>query len=186
MAGYGDKKYWDKRYTQKEEKYDWYLSYGEFRDQLTGSLNVLDKDGKDLKEVCAGGKKRLRSDLKLGIVGCGNSDMSLSFYEDGFTNIISFDYSEIVINKMKNLYKDKPSLLYEVQDVRQLTYEDETFDVLVDKGTLDAILCGSDSLTNATGMLEECYRCLKRGGFFFCNYIWSTINTFKLFRQKEI
>jgi len=178
-SGYGDKAYWDKRYSAQEDKYDWYLSYSQFRDQIVDVLNVLNKDGKEPQELTGGDlyetnkkrstdrKRRLRSDLQVCVVGCGNSDMSLAFYEDGFTNIISIDYSEIVINKMKELHKDMKSLVYEVQDVRQMTYTDGYFDVIVDKGTLDAILCGSDSATNANGMLSECQRVLKKGGYFF-------------------
>jgi hypothetical protein len=48
-------------------------------------------------------------------------------------------------------------------DVRDMKYKDETFDVIIDKGTLDAILCGSDSAKNAGQMLSESQRILKKG-----------------------
>lgn len=48
-------------------------------------------------------------------------------------------------------------------DVRDMKYKDETFDVILDKGTLDAILCGSDSAKNAGQMLAESQRILKKG-----------------------
>ena len=37
-------------------------------------------------------------------------------------------------------------------------YADDAFDGILDKGTLDAILCGDDSTVNALAMLNECYR----------------------------
>jgi len=88
-------------------------------------------------------------------------------YEDGFSDVISIEYSEIVINKMKKAHKDCPQLNYEVMDVRDLKFETGTFDLIIDKGTLDAILCGSDSAKNAGQMLTECSRTLKKGGLLF-------------------
>lgn len=52
-------------------------------------------------------------------------------------------------------------------DARDLKYPEREFDVVIDKGTLDAILCGSESAKNAASMLMEVHRVLKRGGLFF-------------------
>ena len=38
-------------------------------------------------------------------------------------------------------------------DVRELTYEYEEFDSVIDKGTLDCILCGLSSTANVRKML---------------------------------
>jgi len=102
------------------------------------------------------------------VVGCGNSELSENLFDDGFTDCVSVDYSEVVIEKMQAHFRalDKP-LRFETMDVRDLKFKDETFDCVVDKGTLDAILCGSDSAKNAGQMLAECQRVLKKGGFFF-------------------
>ena len=51
-----------------------------------------------------------------------------------------------------------------VQDVRSLTFPSSDFDCVLDKGTLDAILCGSDSSKHAHSMLSECQRVLRPGG----------------------
>jgi len=102
------------------------------------------------------------------VVGCGNSELSENLFDDGFTDCLSVDYSEVVIEKMQAHFRalDKP-LRFETMDVRDLKFKDETFDCVVDKGTHDAILCGSDSAKNAGQMLAECQRVLKKGGFFF-------------------
>jgi len=88
-------------------------------------------------------------------------------YDDGFTDIVSMDYSETVVKKMQDALKFKPAIRFEMQDVRSMTYKEGEFDLLVDKGTLDAILCGNDSSKNAALMLEQCCRVLKSGGYFF-------------------
>ena len=49
-------------------------------------------------------------------------------------------------------------------DVRSLTFPSCSFDCVLDKGTLDAILCGSDSSKHANSMLSECQRVLRPGG----------------------
>jgi hypothetical protein len=36
-----------------------------------------------------------------------------------------------------------PSIDWQVMDIRSLTYEDNTFDIVIDKATLDAMLYGS-------------------------------------------
>jgi 2-polyprenyl-3-methyl-5-hydroxy-6-metoxy-1,4-benzoquinol methylase len=36
------------------------------------------------------------------IIGCGNSNLGIDMKNDGFENIVNIDYSEVVINKMKN------------------------------------------------------------------------------------
>jgi len=97
------------------------------------------------------------------VVGCGNSDLSDDLFKDGFTDLVSVDYSSTVIEKM---VKRMPHLKFEVMDCRAMRYDSESFDCLVDKGTLDAILCGQDSAKNAEALLADCYRVLRPGGVF--------------------
>ena len=71
-------------------------------------------------------------------------------YDDGFNNIANIDISFTVIKQMQELYKDKyPNMPYKQMDVRSLSYEDGTFDAVIDKGTFDSILCGDGSGPNA-------------------------------------
>lgn len=53
---------------------------------------------------------------------------------------------------------------YEVMDVCNMTYEDDSFDVAVDKSTIDALLCGDNAYLNVAKMLKEVQRVLKPGG----------------------
>ena len=54
-------------------------------------------------------------------------------------------------------------------DVRKMTYADETFDLIIDKSTIDAILCADTPYLNVTKMLSECQRVLKTGGRYVAN-----------------
>ena len=43
-----------------------------------------------------------------------------------------------------------------------------TFNIVFDKGTLDSVLCGDDSVNDVTKMLSEVYRVLAPGGKYIC------------------
>ena len=64
-------------------------------------------------------------------------------------------------------YKDKPALTYQQMNVCSLEFPDETFDAVVAKGTMDAILCGEGSTANVAKMCMEVSRVLRPNGVFF-------------------
>jgi len=41
-------------------------------------------------------------------------------------------------------------------DCMDLKYEKETFDLILDKSTIDALLCGDEAYMNTARMLKEC------------------------------
>lgn len=62
-------------------------------------------------------------------------------FADGFRDILNVDYSEIVIEKMKSRYSSLTGLDWKVMDITDLsTLSRESFDVVLEKGTLDALL----------------------------------------------
>ena len=103
-GGYGEKTYWDQRYAN-EDKYEWYLSYAQFKGQLLPHLSVADYPTPAADEA-----RRPRSSLRVLVVGCGNSELSKQLFDDGFTDLHSIDYSEVVIDKMNQTYHDTPEL----------------------------------------------------------------------------
>eukprot|EP00164_Ancoracysta_twista_P003768 GFYU01005051.1.p1 GENE.GFYU01005051.1~~GFYU01005051.1.p1 ORF type:complete len:210 (+),score=37.99 GFYU01005051.1:48-677(+) len=149
MAQYGRKEYWEERYGRDPEPFDWYQRY-------TGIKDLI--------------KKLVRHDHKVLNVGCGNSRLSEDMYADGFKNIDNIDISSVVINAMEQKYRQEPvccpEMTWKVMDVRSLEYPSEYFDVVLDKGTMDAMLCGEGSTQNADKMLSEIHRVLKAGGVF--------------------
>ena len=53
-------------------------------------------------------------------------------------------------------------------DVRSMPqYETGSFGGVLDKGTLDAILCGDSDSSDSAAMLAECFRLLQPGGTYF-------------------
>ena len=53
-------------------------------------------------------------------------------------------------------------------DARSMTFDDGEFDVVIDKGMLDAIVCGNPSVSKAQEMLSEIHRVLKKDGTYVC------------------
>ena len=53
-------------------------------------------------------------------------------------------------------------------DVRNLQYADASFDVVIDKSLLDAMVCGDGAVENVRRMMEEIYRVLTPTGVYFC------------------
>jgi ubiquinone/menaquinone biosynthesis C-methylase UbiE len=49
-------------------------------------------------------------------------------------------------------------------DVRSMRYPSDFFDLIIDKSTIDAILCGDRSFMNTALMMKECQRVLKVDG----------------------
>ena len=55
---------------------------------------------------------------------------------------------------MQEKYRGSEGLTYSVDDITALSLEDGAFEAAIDKGTLDALLCGSGSVENADKALS--------------------------------
>lgn len=143
MAQYGRPEYWDERYTKDSEPFDWYQRY-------EGIKSVLDR--------------YVQPTHKVLMTGAGNSRLSEELYENQVKNITNIDISEVCVNHMKNKHEDKQEMQWQKMDVRTLEFADNTFDVVIDKGTLDSVLCGEGSTGNCNKMCREISRVLKGGG----------------------
>ncbi|KAL3916525.1 MAG: hypothetical protein SGILL_005139, partial [Bacillariaceae sp.] len=100
--------------------------------------------------------------------------------------VVCLDYSQNVIDAMKEAQRvEKVSktkanrsfipLIYEVADARELPYKDESFHLLLEKGTLDAMLsdCEGKGSENSRKIVAECARVLKKEG---CMVVISHLN----------
>ena len=148
MPNYGDITYWEDRYKSSENTtFDWLENYSALKD-IISSLNIPKETGQILN------------------LGCGNSEFAENMYDDGYKNITNIDISHNVIKAMAERNKEKEGMIYEVMDVRDLKYEDNSFDLAVDKSTIDALLCGEDAFINVAKMIKEVQRVLKVGGYY--------------------
>eukprot|EP01119_Soliformovum_irregulare_P025069 TRINITY_DN916_c0_g1_i1.p1 TRINITY_DN916_c0_g1~~TRINITY_DN916_c0_g1_i1.p1 ORF type:complete len:208 (-),score=39.41 TRINITY_DN916_c0_g1_i1:56-679(-) len=150
---YGEKKYWEDRYgtSEETETYDWYQEYG------------------NSPELAAWVDKGIASkESKILIIGCGNSTMGEQMYKAGYTDITSIDFAKQAIDIMKDRAQQQnlDKLVYLEMDARQMTFSASSFDVVIDKGTLDAMMCGKNNILNCEKTCSEISRILKPGGVF--------------------
>ena len=147
MKNYGDKKYWESRYlSQKGTTFDWFQDYDSIKPLLE--------------------KFSINKDARILNIGCGNSELGEKMFEDNYKHIYNIDICENVIEYMKERSKNKNGLYYNVMDVRNMPYKNEIFDLVIDKGTMDTILCGENNFLNIAKTTKEISRVLKTGGIY--------------------
>ena len=111
----------------------------------------------------------LKTDKILNI-GCGNSKLSADLSEEGYEDITNIDFSTKVIAIMEEKCKAKfPKMSFKVMDALDMKeIQTGSFNNVIDKVTLDSILCGDNSVPNAQKMISEVFRILAPGGHYIC------------------
>ncbi|KMT18768.1 hypothetical protein BVRB_2g028870 isoform B [Beta vulgaris subsp. vulgaris] len=143
---YGDALYWDARYIQEAASFDWYQRYSALRPFV---------------------RKFIPTSSRVLMVGCGNAVMSEDMVKDGYEEIMNVDISTVAIDMMRRKHAHIPQLKYMQMDVRDMTFfPDNSFGSVIDKGTLDSLMCGTEAPFSASRMLGEINRLLKPGGVY--------------------
>ena len=103
-------------------------------------------------------------------LGCGNSRLGEDLSEEGYEDITNIDFSAKVISIMEEKCKAKfPKMSFKVMDALNMKeFQTGSFNTIIDKGTLDSILCADNSVPNAQKMLAEVFRVLAPGGHYIC------------------
>lgn len=133
-ATYKLKEYWDERYS-KEDSFEWCKSYGDFKQLLTENINKSDK---------------------ILMLGCGNSSLSEDMYHDGYKNIVNIDFSPVVIENMRRKCQDLVNMEWRVMDITKMSFTPSSFDVVVEKATLDALLVEEKDSWNPSKVALDC------------------------------
>jgi len=134
---YGSVDYWNERYREEDE-FDWFKDYTQIRDLIAELIP--------------------NKDARILMLGCGNSSLSESMYNDGFQNIMNIDYSSVVIEAMRTRHSNK-SMQWIEMDIRDIKFDHSTFDVALDKGTMDAMMTAKGSVWDPPAqVVEDCTR----------------------------
>jgi EEF1A lysine methyltransferase 4 len=145
MASYGKVDYWDERYAREAEPFDWYQRW-------TG-----------IREVFI---HHVQPQHRILHIGCGNSKLAEDMHEDGYVNSVNIDISQVVIRAMQERYREMSGLEFRHMDGKKMEFKDKSFDVIIDKGTMDTILCGENSTGNTQRYLGDVSRVLADHGTF--------------------
>ncbi|KAL0719312.1 hypothetical protein Bca4012_068636 [Brassica carinata] len=111
---YSEKWYWDDRYTNESDPFDWYQNYSSLAPLI--NLYVPHRTHRAL------------------VIGCGNSAFSEGMVDDGYEDVVNIDISSVVIDAMNEKHSHRPQLKYLKMDVRDMkAFEDTSFDAVIDK-----------------------------------------------------
>lgn len=167
---YAEPEYWDGYYNQTggAETYDWYVPGG-WRSQI---------DFQDVTDVASGDvasgpqhgelgdilRPFLAEQSKILMLGCGNSEMSEQMYTAGFRNIVNVDISRKLLESLRErLARRMPEMQWVYANASELSFADHSFDVVLDKGTLDAL---EHNAPLRQAAVRESHRTLQPGGTF--------------------
>ncbi|XP_047377763.1 eEF1A lysine and N-terminal methyltransferase isoform X2 [Sciurus carolinensis] len=141
---FGSVDYWEKFFQQRGKKaFEWYGTY---------------------LELCGVLHKYIKPRERVLVIGCGNSELSEQLYDVGYQDIVNIDISEAVIKQMKERNASRrPQMSFLKMDMTQMEFPDASFQVVLDKGTLDAVLTDEEekTLQQVDRMLAEVGRVLQ-------------------------
>ena len=143
--------YWDQFFTKVgAEAFEWFVRPDDFR--LSHLLPFRYSDFVDLASVLC---KYIKARDEVLIVGCGNSTLSSDLYDTGIEQITNVDLSEKVIKQMKRQNeKKRPKMNWLPMDARKMTFDDQQFSVVLDKGTIDALMSNRSEQVRRTSFLQ--------------------------------
>lgn len=151
-SAYADPKYWNERYARsKQDVYDWYGT------SWNGEGGLQKLKPFVLSFFPANISKILN-------IGCGNSRFSEELADDGYQDVIAIDISQTVIDKMSKKFAARQGLTFLQMDAANMSFENHTFDLVVEKGTLDALYAGNSALVSK--VIPEVFRILRPGAVF--------------------
>ncbi|KAG9447913.1 hypothetical protein H6P81_014041 [Aristolochia fimbriata] len=155
LATLGDftrKENWDKFFTLRgsDEPFEWYVEWSNLERPL---ISELSQD----------------TSLQILIPGCGNSSISECLYDMGFKCITNIDFSKVVVSDMLRKHiRSRPEMRWRVMDMTNMQFTDGFFDVVLDKGGLDALMEPEHGTKLGNQYLSEVRRILKSGGKYVC------------------
>ena len=145
LPPYGDQGYWEKRYTEDPEVFEWY------------------QDPEAVIPIC---KEYLDAEGRVLVIGTGNSDLAPQLTQNGYENVTAIDFVKQCLLKSRRRNRELEGITWKLMDIRKMTFPDGDFQAVVDKGTLDCLFYvgESDVLTAMT----EISRVLKKRGVYIC------------------
>ena len=108
-------------------------------------------------------------DSEIMIIGSGLSDLGAFLYEQGFHYVTNIDVSSVAIKYMSEKHSKFSDMEYAQMDIcESSSTPDESFNLVIDKGTLDSLACCEEDQKKAEKMLINVYKMLSPSGSFVC------------------
>jgi EEF1A lysine methyltransferase 4 len=162
-SSYSEATYWNERNDQNV-LHEWYYSYDHLRPLLQQTIRQDRPLIADAPEIILE-------------IGCGDAPLIRGILDDEEIHgtFIGIDFSRSVIESLnhhkaqESLRLGTPSatlnrLQYELMDARHLSFGNETIHYILEKGTIDAMLCSDDWTENLKLIFGEMCRVLRVDG----------------------
>ncbi|KAB1213625.1 Methyltransferase-like protein 13 [Morella rubra] len=165
LEDFTSKEIWDKFFTIRgsDDSFEWYADWPELKAPLFSHLNLHQEPS--LSSVESVGPVF----PQILVPGCGNSRLSEHLYDAGFKGINNIDFSKVVISDMlRRNVQERPGMLWRVMDMTNMQFMDATFDAVLDKGGLDALMEPEHGIKLGNQYLSEVKRVLRSEGKFIC------------------
>jgi SAM-dependent methyltransferase len=127
---YSSARYWEDRYAKSSlsdvgvERNEWFVDFAMIAPSFTRFLPDPP------------------ADLSFLDVGCGMSLLPWSICEANYGRVTGIDISESAVRVLNEKYVGEKRLKFLKMDACEMTFNEKSFDVSIDKGTLDALLTG--------------------------------------------
>ncbi len=139
-AQYGRIQYWDMRYANEHEPFEWYYGYEYFRDTILDAIPLH---------------------RRTMVAGCGSSFMLGDMADDGYENLVGADWSRVVIAQLKYRYRDYPEIEMFQGNLVDTDLPEASFGAIVDKAVMDSMLCTNTSTVTISQYIYEVRSLLK-------------------------
>lgn len=143
---FSELEYWEGRYREHREPFDWYAQLPVF----FASLEPL-----------------LSSEARILDLGAGASRLCLQLYDLGYKNVTAVDYCAAARDCLSEQLAARPGLRYEITDALNVQLPPGSFDVVIEKGLTDSIMTSAfEPLEAVKSLVGEVRRVLAPGGVF--------------------
>nr|CAB3486803.1 unnamed protein product [Digitaria exilis] len=160
LGDFTSRENWDKFFALRGtgDNFEWYAEWPSLRDPLlalVGDRGAAAEAGAAAPEIL--------------VPACGSSALSEQLYDAGFRRITNVDFSRVVVADMLRRHaRARPEMRWRIMDMTNMQFADGSFDVILDKGGLDALMEPGAGTKLGTKYLNEAKRVLKSGGKFVC------------------
>ncbi|PKA59642.1 hypothetical protein AXF42_Ash020243 [Apostasia shenzhenica] len=162
LGDFTRKENWDKFFSLRGagDSFEWYAEWPSLRGPLLRQIPSV---------PCAAAINSAVETPQILVPGCGNSRVSEHLYDAGFHQITNIDFSKVVVSDMlRRNVRSRPEMRWRVMDMTDMQFADQSFDIIFDKGGLDALMDPEVGSELGEKFLKEVKRVLKPGGKYVC------------------
>lgn len=133
-AQYGRIQFWDLRYANEHEPFEWYYGYEYFRDTIRDAIPC---------------------NSRTLIAGCGSSNLIGDMADDGYEQLVAGDWSRVVMTQLKYRYRDNPRISFFQGNMTDTDLPEGSFGAIIDKALFDSMLCTQTSSITVAQYIYE-------------------------------